>query len=299
LELWRLLAASRRWRLIMVAVAIYRRRLVWAAVFVLLVVGFPTLVGGAVAEEASAPLQVAAVGDDIEAASTFGSPNVPVVYVATGENFPDALAGGPPAGMQRGPVLLVRNLSIPTVTANELTRLNPDSIVVVGGSGVISDTVVLALGSFTSGTVTRLAGPDRYATAVAVSEAAYPNNGVVPGTTMRGVYGIDFEAQDAFDAGVDSLSFGFTLAAAPTGHFIAEGGTPPAECPGTATMPEADPGHLCVYETEGTNWNSVCITRNSPSWACHLTDSYGAGLYFDSTSTGRTFSVGTWAVTAP
>ena len=36
------------------------------------------------------------------------SPGVGVVYVANGMNFPDALAGAPVAGKDRGPVLLVQ-----------------------------------------------------------------------------------------------------------------------------------------------------------------------------------------------
>lgn len=102
-------------------------------------------------------------------AATFGT-NAPVVYVATGRNFPDALAGGPAAGMLAGPVLLVTATAIPAATAAELRRLAPARIVVAGGSAVISDAVLNSLTSF-SGSVVRQSGPDRYATAVAISVA--------------------------------------------------------------------------------------------------------------------------------
>lgn len=102
-------------------------------------------------------------------AATFGT-NVPVVYIATGRNFPDALAGGPAAGMLRGPVLLVETNEIPAATARELKRLAPARIVVAGGSSVIGNAVLNGLKAY-SGTVVRQAGGDRYATAVAISVA--------------------------------------------------------------------------------------------------------------------------------
>lgn len=104
-------------------------------------------------------------------AATF-APAPPVAYVATGLDFADALAGGVAAGRQKGPMLLVRGTSIPEVAAAELRRLKPARIVVLGGSSVISEGVAAALRPFaTSGTVTRLAGADRYATAIAASTA--------------------------------------------------------------------------------------------------------------------------------
>src|SRR5690606_18161461 len=48
--------------------------------------------------------------------SGFFEPGVPVVYVTSGMNFPDALAGGPAAASGGGPVLLVRPGSIPDAT---------------------------------------------------------------------------------------------------------------------------------------------------------------------------------------
>jgi N-acetylmuramoyl-L-alanine amidase/putative cell wall-binding protein len=101
-------------------------------------------------------------------AATFPSPPVPVAYVATGANFPDALAGGPAAAAEGGPVLLVTRDAIPAVVATELRRLRPARIRVLGGPSVVSSAVLTALTAYTSGPVTRLAGPDRYATAATV-----------------------------------------------------------------------------------------------------------------------------------
>jgi putative cell wall-binding protein len=109
---------------------------------------------------------------------TFGT-GVPVVYVATGTNFPDALAGVAAAGSGGGPVLLTSPSQLPGDTAAELGRLRPGRIVVLGGTSVISDGVVAALrGYATSGRVDRLSGANRYATAVDVSSSTFGSSKV-------------------------------------------------------------------------------------------------------------------------
>lgn len=102
------------------------------------------------------------------------SPGVPVAYVATGGNFPDALAAGAAAARRGGPVLLVTSSNIPAATASELARLRPAAIKVVGGSSIVSDHVLASLQSYaTSGSATRLAGANRYATAAAISRDTF------------------------------------------------------------------------------------------------------------------------------
>ena len=105
------------------------------------------------------------------------SPGVPVAYVATGANFPDALAGGPVAAINGGPILLVNADSIPAATALELVRLQAQKIVILGGTGVVSDTVATQLAFLTAGAVERLAGANRFATAAAISASQF-NPGV-------------------------------------------------------------------------------------------------------------------------
>jgi putative cell wall-binding protein len=101
------------------------------------------------------------------------APGVPVAYIATGLGFADALSGAPAAAQQGGPLLLVPGTSIPSVVATELARLQPGRIVVLGGTSVVSAGVASALDAYTTGTVTRLAGADRYATSAAISTATY------------------------------------------------------------------------------------------------------------------------------
>jgi subtilisin family serine protease/putative cell wall-binding protein len=106
------------------------------------------------------------------------APGVGVAYVAAGTNFPDALAGGAAAAAQRGPVLLSRGTDLPAATAAELAYLKPQRIVVLGGAGVVSDAVLNALRAHSS-SVTRLAGADRYTTAVEVSRSLAPSGSAV------------------------------------------------------------------------------------------------------------------------
>jgi len=76
------------------------------------------------------------------------NPGVPVVYVATGVNFPDALAGGAAGALKGGPVLLVSGGTIPKATKNELTRLKPKQVVVLGGTAVVPESVEKALAAY-------------------------------------------------------------------------------------------------------------------------------------------------------
>ena len=99
--------------------------------------------------------------------------STPVVYVATGENFPDALGAGPAAAIVKGPILLVSLNAIPGETAAELTRLGPDKIIIVGGTAVVSASVEAGLAAY-AGTVERIAGANRYDTAAKLSAATYP-----------------------------------------------------------------------------------------------------------------------------
>jgi len=97
---------------------------------------------------------------------------VPVVYIVNGLGFADALSAGPAAASRDGVLLPVNPTSIPTVVADELTRLNPQRIIVAGGSNVVSDTVFTALGAY-SDDVERLFGRTRYDTSRAIVDEAF------------------------------------------------------------------------------------------------------------------------------
>lgn len=81
-------------------------------------------------------------------AGAFDPKETRVVYIASGENFPDALAGSPVAVVRPAPVLLVSKNSIPADVAAELRRINPVRIVVLGGPNSISPQVETDLAGY-------------------------------------------------------------------------------------------------------------------------------------------------------
>ena len=91
------------------------------------------------------------------------------VFVATGAGFPDGLAAGPAAAKLGGPVLFVAQNSVPAATRTEISRLRPQKIYVIGGTGVISETVRGQLAGLAPQGAERVSGADRYDTAAAVS----------------------------------------------------------------------------------------------------------------------------------
>ena len=94
------------------------------------------------------------------------------VVVALGSNFPDALVGAAAAAHLSGPVLLTPGDHAAQATLDELTRLHPGRIYLVGGTAAISNAVAVELAGY--GTVVRLAGENRYETAAAVAAGIFP-----------------------------------------------------------------------------------------------------------------------------
>jgi putative cell wall-binding protein len=94
------------------------------------------------------------------------------VYIATGANYLDALVAGPRAAESDAPLLLVTKDRVPPATRDELIRLGPAEIVIVGSEGVVGAEVAAELAGYSSGTVTRIAGGSRFSTATAVAEGA-------------------------------------------------------------------------------------------------------------------------------
>ena len=68
--------------------------------------------------------------------------------MASGQNFPDALAGAALAGSKNAPVLLVRSNGIPGATASALTQLQPKKIVILGGTVSVNDQVATQLTTY-------------------------------------------------------------------------------------------------------------------------------------------------------
>lgn len=146
----------------------------------IVIVGGPTVISSAVEQAARAYV---AEADDVEriygadryatsrliVADAFGG-GVPHLFIATGRNFPDALAAGPASARLGGAVLLIDGSLATTDVATRtlITDLGLPDLHLAGGTGAVSagaaDSLATHLGA--SGTVTRYAGANRYDTAL-------------------------------------------------------------------------------------------------------------------------------------
>lgn len=98
-----------------------------------------------------------------------------VVFVASGHDFPDALAGGALAAYYGGPTLLTRKDGLPGPTRQALAGLDPDYIVVLGGAGAVSDPVIWALADYVPHMqrVVRYGGDDRYQVSAGIARTIF------------------------------------------------------------------------------------------------------------------------------
>lgn len=95
-------------------------------------------------------------------------PNAQGAYYASGETYADALSGGPAAAARAWPLLLTTSQR-----RHPETPIIPGDRVALGGTAAISNTTLAELGA------RRVAGADRYATAVAVAQEAFDHADVV------------------------------------------------------------------------------------------------------------------------
>lgn len=115
-------------------------------------------------------------GTSVAISSAF-EPGVPVLYVASGSDFPDALSGAARAGSLGGPVLLTRSGALPAVVKAEAKRLKPARIVVLGGPTTVGAAVVNDLKTVAK--TARISGVDRYETAAKAAADIEPGVPVV------------------------------------------------------------------------------------------------------------------------
>lgn len=95
----------------------------------------------------------------------------PIVFIANGNNFPDALASGPAAGSLGAPVLLVNGgaQSVDDDLIELLDELGTTRAYVLGSSASVSTGILSQLNGYLDDGAQRISGPDRYATAVAIN----------------------------------------------------------------------------------------------------------------------------------
>jgi hypothetical protein len=160
------------------------------------------------------------------AADSFPDGGAGAVVLARADDFPDALVGAPLAAAKDAPLLLTQGSTLPQATADALTKVlaQGGTVYVLGGAKAIPDSVAAQLTSL-GYQVTRYAGADRYATALAVADALGD-----PGTVLLAT-GANFP--DALAAGpaaahvhgVVLLTGGATLPTATSAYLAAHPGT--------------------------------------------------------------------------
>lgn len=89
------------------------------------------------------------------------------VIVASGENYPDALAASSLAGALNAPIVLTKPDELTSQAAARIKALSPSKIVIVGGTEAISSGVAATLRGYAS-TVARIAGTERVGTALEI-----------------------------------------------------------------------------------------------------------------------------------
>jgi len=100
-------------------------------------------------------------------------------FVATGKNFPDALAAGPIAASAGWPIYLASNSSADEVTFAEMETRGVTDAKVVGGEAVVTGATYGSLvARFGAGGVRRYDGLNRYETAVEVSQMGVNDAGM-------------------------------------------------------------------------------------------------------------------------
>lgn len=128
----------------------------------------------------------------------------PLAFIATGTNYADALTiSAAAAGL--GPVLLVERDRLPDETAKELARLEPIGIIVVGGPVAVSEQTMIDVARYAGRETRRIAGPDRFSTATAISREAFDAGTEVAFVTNGTAF------QDALGATASAAAFGAPL----------------------------------------------------------------------------------------
>lgn len=99
-------------------------------------------------------------------------------FLAYGENYPDALAAATLAKRHEAPILLTGQDAIPEETLATLKSLGVREVYIVGGTGVISQNIEKQLRDKQIMS-SRLAGVDRYETAVRIAEKNFDSKKII------------------------------------------------------------------------------------------------------------------------
>lgn len=128
-----------------------------------------------------------------------------VVYLANGTTFTDALSAAPAAASDSAPLLLTTSDTLLPVVKAELERLQPKTVVVVGGPKSIQPAVFDQIDAIATEEAVRIDGADRYAVSQAVADYAFGEGA----TTAYVATGTNFP--DALSASAAAGSNGYPV----------------------------------------------------------------------------------------
>jgi hypothetical protein len=127
----------------------------------------------------------------------------------------------------------------------------------------------------------------------AQSDAKYQSS-----TVIRGLFHMTMTSGASGESAGADISYGVTLTATPTVHYILLGDPVPAGCLGTGAAPDAAPGNLCIFETYTFGSLSGVAQRGSTNLTASVGGgaNFGTGIYGFTNGTGNGRVIGSWAL---
>ncbi len=175
------------------------------------------------------------------------------VFLATSLDFPDALSAVAAASRSQASLLLTPPGALPAFVANEIKRLAPTRVVLVGGAGVVSEAVAAQVKTAVpAAKIDRIGGADRYATSRALVETFGSSANVMVAT------GADFP---------DALSAAAAGGAGQIPVLLVDGAAAAADAPTIATLRKLGATKVTVVGGTGVVRESIVTQLKGQGYA--------------------------------
>lgn len=126
------------------------------------------------------------------------------VIIVNGNAIADGVTATPLATAYDAPILLSKDNNVPQETLDEIARLKPSEIIVIGGNAVVPESVVNTLKSSTKLSVRRIAGIDRHETSLRIAQELDKKYDVNKAYIVNGYKGESEALSIAPKAGMDN-----------------------------------------------------------------------------------------------
>jgi len=200
--------------------------------------------------------------------------------LAAADRFPDALAGTPLAAASGGPLLLTDGHELSDVTRDELGRALPEGaeVIVLGGEQAVGAAVEEELSEL-GYRVSRVAGRDRYETAVAIAHDAL-------GTPDRALVATGLDFPDSLGAGAAAAAIGGAV-------LLTDGDRlPPSTAAFLADHPEVLPVAVGGQASQALPSAEAVVGENRYSTSVLVAERYFADADVVGVASGRAFPDG-------